>query len=173
MFQTDKSNHRISVNTVALWDTWLTRRPFSRWTLLPIVDTKKKIETSETFLTTSTHFSPQVSLSKYVKVFVNELCIFKLYFFPFGATFNSEKALILSCVKITNTAVEATVKCSLFCSRSDEGKFCFKLCAGSARFYAAVRDRSASPCLCMSSLTCLLWCSPISLLAGAAVIRKI
>lgn len=57
--QSDKSKHRSVVNTVALWDSWLTRRPFSRWTLLPIVDTKKKIETSETFLTTSTHFPPR------------------------------------------------------------------------------------------------------------------
>lgn len=54
----------IVLDAVALWDKRLTRRPFSRWTLLPIVDTKKKIDTSETFLTTSTHFSSQVSRSK-------------------------------------------------------------------------------------------------------------
>lgn len=45
--QSDQSSDRSAVNTVALWDSRLTRRPFSRWTLLPIVDTKKKIETSE------------------------------------------------------------------------------------------------------------------------------
>lgn len=86
--------------------------------------------------------------------------------------FKPEKPVILSCGKITQAAVETTVKCSLVCSRWDEGKCCFKLCAGSARFYEAVRDRSASPRLSMSSLKCLLCCSVIFWYAGTAIISK-
>lgn len=88
-------------------------------------------------------------------------------------TFNSEKPLFSSTGKITNTALETTVKCSLYCSRTDELKFCFKLCARSARFYALVRDRSAFLSLSMSSLKCLLCCSINCRYAGTTIFSKI
>jgi len=53
------------------------------------------------------------------------------------------------------------------------GEFSFKLCACSARCYAAVRDRSAFLAASISSLECLLCRSLISRYAGTAVICKI
>lgn len=102
-----------------------------------------------------------------------ELCIFQLYYLQFTSSFEGEKTVFSSCEKIRHTAVEATVKCSPLCSRSDERKFWFKLCAGSARFYAAVRGRSAFLCSPMSSLTCTLSGFFIFRFAGASESWKI
>lgn len=53
-----------------------------------------------------------------------------------------------------------------------KGKFTFKLCAGSARFYAAITDHSAHPYVSMPSLKCFLTCCSIEKYAGCRVIGK-